>query len=174
MSHEAIPPSHSPEPVETDLIERANAADIMPLAEIMARLRDPVRGCPWDIEQDFATFLGPGTRTASWATLESPSDCAVPDRFTFRFDRRLTVGETPAGAVASIEGLDAVRDARAAGLKVEVRVPVYEQPTWRGYVPGNEQSGGKIVGSTFFIELSFLKGREKLRGHGPVHALISY
>lgn len=37
-----------------------------------------------------------------------------------------------------------------------------------------EQSGGKIVGSTFFIELSFLKGREKLRGHGPVHALISY
>ncbi|MEQ1831870.1 MAG: peptidase dimerization domain-containing protein [Candidatus Eisenbacteria bacterium] len=85
------------------------------------------------------TFLGPGTRTASWATLESPSDCAVPDRFTFRFDRRLTVGETPAGAVASIEQLDAVRDARAAGLKVEVRVPVYEQPTWRGYVPGNEQ-----------------------------------
>ncbi len=37
-----------------------------------------------------------------------------------------------------------------------------------------EQSGGKIVGSTFFIELSFLGGRDKLRGHGPVHALISY
>ena len=37
-----------------------------------------------------------------------------------------------------------------------------------------EQSGGKIVGSTFFIELSFLNGREKLRGHGPVHALITY
>lgn len=37
-----------------------------------------------------------------------------------------------------------------------------------------EQSGGKIVGSTFFIELSFLQGREKLRGHGPVHALITY
>jgi adenine phosphoribosyltransferase len=37
-----------------------------------------------------------------------------------------------------------------------------------------EQAGGKIVGSTFFIELSFLNGREKLRGHGPVHALISY
>lgn len=37
-----------------------------------------------------------------------------------------------------------------------------------------EQAGGQIVGSTFFIELSFLNGREKLRGHGPVHALISY
>ena len=40
-------------------------------------------------------FLGHGTRTASWAKLETPSDCAVPDRFIFRFDRRLTVGETP-------------------------------------------------------------------------------
>lgn len=84
-------------------------------------------------------FLGPGTRTASWAQLETPSDCAVPDRFTFRFDRRLTVGETPEQAVADIDRLDAVREARAAGLKVEVQVPTYDQPTWRGYVPGNPQ-----------------------------------
>ena len=26
------------------------------LIEIMARLRDPERGCPWDIEQTFATI----------------------------------------------------------------------------------------------------------------------
>ena len=84
-------------------------------------------------------FLGPGTRTASWATLDSPSDCAVPDRLTFRFDRRLTVGETPAGAVQDVDGMDAVRAARAAGLRVEVRIPRYEQPTWRGYVLGNSQ-----------------------------------
>ena len=31
-------------------------ADIMPLAEVMARLRDPDTGCPWDIEQDFASI----------------------------------------------------------------------------------------------------------------------
>jgi putative selenium metabolism hydrolase len=84
-------------------------------------------------------FLGRGTRTASWANLETPSDCAVPDRFTFRFDRRLTVGETPASAVAAIDALDSVKAARAAGLKVEVAVPTYDQPTWRGYVPGNPQ-----------------------------------
>ncbi len=84
-------------------------------------------------------FLGRGTRTASWANLETPSDCAVPDRFTFRFDRRLTVGETPAQAVKDVENLDAVKVARDAGLKVEVRVPTYDQPTWRGYVPGNPQ-----------------------------------
>lgn len=84
-------------------------------------------------------FLGPGTRTASWAQLETPSDCAVPERFVFRFDRRLTVGETPDRALADIDGLDAVREARAAGLQVSVSVPRYEQPTWRGAVPGNPQ-----------------------------------
>ncbi len=84
-------------------------------------------------------FLGAGTRTASWAQLDTPSDCAVPDRFTFRFDRRLTVNETPDSAVAAIEGLPAVARAREAGLSVEVAVPRYEQPTWRGYSPGNSQ-----------------------------------
>ncbi|MET0361860.1 MAG: nucleoside triphosphate pyrophosphohydrolase [Sphingobium sp.] len=31
-------------------------ADIMPLATVMARLRDPDTGCPWDIAQDFASI----------------------------------------------------------------------------------------------------------------------
>jgi acetylornithine deacetylase/succinyl-diaminopimelate desuccinylase-like protein len=84
-------------------------------------------------------FLGHGTRTASWAALETPSDCAVPERFTFRFDRRLTVGETPERALADVEALPAVGRARAAGLRVTIAVPTYEQPTWRGYVPGNPQ-----------------------------------
>lgn len=30
--------------------------DIARLIEIMAALRDPVRGCPWDLEQDFSTI----------------------------------------------------------------------------------------------------------------------
>jgi putative selenium metabolism hydrolase len=83
-------------------------------------------------------FLGAGTRTASWATLESPSDCAVPDRFTFRFDRRLTLNEDAEEARSRVEQLPAVAKARAAGLRVEVRIPRYDQPTWRGYVLGNE------------------------------------
>ena len=82
-------------------------------------------------------FLGHGTRTASFATLDTPSDCAVPERFTFRFDRRLTVGETPTQAVADVEALDAVAKAREDGLKVDVRIPNYTDPTWVGAVPGN-------------------------------------
>ncbi len=82
-------------------------------------------------------FLGHGTRTASWARLDTPSDCAVPERFVFRFDRRLTVGETPEAAVAAVEALDAVAKAREDGLAVDVGIPVYDNPTWRGYTPGN-------------------------------------
>ena len=84
-------------------------------------------------------FLGHGTRTASWAQLDTPSDCAVPDRFRFRFDRRLTVGEQPEQALADIDSLDAVRAARDAGLTVQVSVPTYKEPTWNGYVLGNDQ-----------------------------------
>lgn len=84
-------------------------------------------------------FLGHGTRTASWSHLDTPSDCAVPEKFTFRFDRRLTVGETPERAVADVEGLEAVKVARNAGLKVDVSVPTYNDPTWTGFVLGNPQ-----------------------------------
>jgi MazG family protein len=33
-----------------------NAAAIQAVLDVMARLRDPERGCPWDIEQNFATI----------------------------------------------------------------------------------------------------------------------
>jgi acetylornithine deacetylase/succinyl-diaminopimelate desuccinylase-like protein len=84
-------------------------------------------------------FLGHGTRTASAATLDTPSDCAVPERFQFRFDRRLTIGETAEQSVKDVEALDAVRAARSAGLQVEVTVPRYTQKTWRGYLADNPQ-----------------------------------
>jgi acetylornithine deacetylase/succinyl-diaminopimelate desuccinylase-like protein len=84
-------------------------------------------------------FLGHGTRTASWARLDTPSNCAVPERLTFRFDRRLTVGETPEQAVRDVEALDSVRVARAAGLQVDITVPRYRERTWRGCLADNPQ-----------------------------------
>jgi putative selenium metabolism hydrolase len=84
-------------------------------------------------------FLGAGTRTASWSKLDTPSDCAVPERFTFRFDRRLTVGEDPEDAIRTIEELAAVGVARAAGLTVVVQAPRYTNPTWKGTLPDNMQ-----------------------------------
>lgn len=84
-------------------------------------------------------FLGHGTRTASWAELKTPSDCAVPERLIVRFDRRLTQGESPAQALADIERLDSVGAARAAGLEVSVAAPRYREPTWSGYRADNPQ-----------------------------------
>ena len=85
------------------------------------------------------SFLGHGSRTASYAKLDTPSDCAVPERFIFRFDRRLTAGEEPDEALRHISELPSVARAREAGLGVEVRVPVYSAATWRGHVLGNPQ-----------------------------------
>jgi acetylornithine deacetylase/succinyl-diaminopimelate desuccinylase-like protein len=84
-------------------------------------------------------FLGGGTRTASWATLATPSDCAVPERFTFRFDRRLTAGEIPERALDDVRSLPSVEKAIAAGLRVDIRAPLYNDPTWRGYRLNNPQ-----------------------------------
>ncbi|HSP34406.1 MAG TPA: peptidase dimerization domain-containing protein [Thermoanaerobaculia bacterium] len=84
-------------------------------------------------------FLGGGTRTASWATLATPSDCAVPERFTFRFDRRLTAGEDPDRALQDIKSMSTVAKAIGDGLRVDVRAPSYDDPTWRGYRLHNPQ-----------------------------------
>jgi len=92
-------------------------------------------------EEGFArdAFLGPGTRTASWASLSTPSDCAVPERFTFRFDRRLTAGEDPDDALADVRNLPSVARAINDGLKVDVRAPLYTEATWKGYRLNNAQ-----------------------------------
>ncbi|HEX8902541.1 MAG TPA: nucleoside triphosphate pyrophosphohydrolase [Vitreimonas sp.] len=42
---------------ENDAAKAArNAASTQAMLDVMARLRDPQRGCPWDIEQNFATI----------------------------------------------------------------------------------------------------------------------
>jgi ATP diphosphatase len=41
---------------ESDRLTHDSNAGINRLLEIMARLRDPATGCPWDIEQSFATI----------------------------------------------------------------------------------------------------------------------
>lgn len=46
------------EKIEENVIEKhtRNAASTQAMLNVMARLRDPQRGCPWDIEQNFATI----------------------------------------------------------------------------------------------------------------------
>lgn len=84
-------------------------------------------------------FLGKGTRTASWCHLETPSDCAVPATFTFRFDRRMTAGEDSRQAIQEVESLPGIATARAAGCTVNIRIPFYDQPSWKGVKADNPQ-----------------------------------
>ncbi|KAJ5078259.1 peptidase m20 domain-containing protein [Anaeramoeba ignava] len=84
-------------------------------------------------------FLGRGTRTCSWAFLDTPSDCAVPERFVFRFDRRITIGETPKQTIDDLESFESVKKARDDGLTVNIRIPQYTETTWKGYKCNNEQ-----------------------------------
>jgi ATP diphosphatase len=55
MSHDTAPLKAPPSPPAAENGASAGSA-IERLAGIMAKLRDPETGCPWDVEQDFATI----------------------------------------------------------------------------------------------------------------------
>lgn len=48
------------------------------LADIMARLRDPNGGCPWDLEQDFST-IAPYTIEEAYEVLDAINRGSMPD-----------------------------------------------------------------------------------------------
>jgi putative selenium metabolism hydrolase len=81
--------------------------------------------------------LGKGTVTISEIRSTSPSLCAVADGCTIHLDRRLTIGETEATAVAEIEALPSVQAADATVTVLDYAVPSYTGLTYptRKYYP---------------------------------------
>jgi putative selenium metabolism hydrolase len=79
-------------------------------------------------------FLGRGSCTVTWIGSRGPSLCAVPDHAELHIDRRLTAGETKETAVREVESA-----LNTAGVEAEVRIPVYEAPTWTKLVYPMEQ-----------------------------------
>jgi len=81
--------------------------------------------------------LDKGTVTISEIRSTSPSLCAVADGCTIHLDRRLTIGETEATAVAEIEALESVKAANATVTVLEYAVPSYTGLTYptRKYYP---------------------------------------
>ena len=53
-------------------------SDIQRLLEIMARLRDPQNGCPWDVQQDFAT-IAPYTIEEAYEVADAIERRAMPE-----------------------------------------------------------------------------------------------
>ena len=67
----------SPVPCGTSL-GMTTPATLSRLADIMARLRDPVGGCPWDLAQDFAT-IAPYTIEEAYEVAEAIADGDMPE-----------------------------------------------------------------------------------------------
>ena len=91
-----------------------------PIVEALDRLHG-------NLETDHPT-LGPGSIAVTEIVSRSPSLTAIPDECQIHIDRRLTIGETPQGAIEEIGGLAPVKAAEA-----EVRLLDYNQPSWRGF-----------------------------------------
>ncbi|WP_299437167.1 nucleoside triphosphate pyrophosphohydrolase [uncultured Rhodospira sp.] len=60
------------------LDDTARAGDIARLLALMARLRDPDGGCPWDVEQTFAT-IAPHTLEEAYEVADAIERGAMPD-----------------------------------------------------------------------------------------------
>ncbi len=56
----------------------ADTPSLARLAAIMARLRDPLNGCPWDLSQDFAT-IAPYTIEEAYEVAEAIADGDMPE-----------------------------------------------------------------------------------------------
>ncbi len=79
-------------------------------------------------------FLGKGTITISYIDCKTPSLCAVPDQCYIHLDRRLTAGEDKELAVKQVE--DVIKD---AGIDAEVKVLMYDTPSYTGLVYETEK-----------------------------------
>lgn len=77
------------------------------------------------LKPDEEGFLGKGTVVVSKMEAHGPSQCAVPDQAMLYLDRRLTSGESMESALAQVR--TAIGDE-----EVEVTVPRYTKPSWKG------------------------------------------
>ncbi|HZZ44006.1 MAG TPA: YgeY family selenium metabolism-linked hydrolase [Tepidisphaeraceae bacterium] len=79
-------------------------------------------------------FLGKGTVVVSYVDCKTPSMCAVPGEAYIQLDRRLTIGETKASALAEVR--DAVK---RAGVEGKVELLNYEGKAYTGKVYETEK-----------------------------------
>ena len=90
-----------------------------PVVQALARLHGEL-----DVHHE---MLGPGSVAVTGISSRSPSLTAIPDECTIHVDRRLTIGENAADALAQILELPEVR---ASGA--QARILDYDLPSWRG------------------------------------------
>ena len=71
------------------------------------------------------SFLGKGSVAVTRISSESPSLCAIPDSAGIHLDRRLTWGESKESVLNELAGI-------LGDVPAEIRVPVYDRPSYKG------------------------------------------
>jgi len=108
-------------------------------------------------------FLGKGSATVTWIRSESPSRNAVPPICSFYVDRRLTLGETEAKALAEIQSI-VIRE----GVNAEIAVNEYEARSYTGYTwKVREYYPAWFIPQTHPLVQAGLRAAEKVLGFRP-------
>lgn len=83
-------------------------------------------------------FMGTGSRKVLFTKTEISHDPLTPSRFSFRFERRTTQGETWIQCIKEIENLKSVKRARTDNMQIRITIPRYSYQSWRGVLADND------------------------------------
>jgi putative selenium metabolism hydrolase len=108
-------------------------------------------------------YLGKGSAAVTWIRSESPSRNAVPPICSFYVDRRLTLGETEAKALAEIRSI-VIRE----GANAEITVNEYEARSYTGYTwKVREYFPAWFIPQTHPLVQAGLRAAERVLGFRP-------
>ncbi|MDH4136145.1 MAG: YgeY family selenium metabolism-linked hydrolase, partial [Anaerolineae bacterium] len=108
-------------------------------------------------------FLGQGSLSITQIESTAASRNAVPDRCTFYIDRRLTMGETEAKALAEIQSIIA-----REGVKAEVEVTEYRATSYTGYqYQGKEYYPAWVMAEDHPLVQAVAKAVKRTLGYKP-------
>jgi len=108
-------------------------------------------------------YLGKGSAAVTWIRSESPSRNAVPPICSFYVDRRLTLGETEAKALAEIRSI-VIRE----GANAEITVNEYEARSYTGYTwKVREYFPAWLIPQNHPLVQAVLRAAERVLGFRP-------
>ena len=138
----------------SDRLVQNPAAGIERLVEIMARLRDPETGCPWDVEQDFASIapytleeaheVADAIQRQAWGELKGElGDLLFQSVFHARMAEEAGLFGF-ADVVATISGKMIARHPHVFGNESRDKTPEQQTKDWEA-LKAREREGARVL-----------------------------
>ena len=138
----------------SDRLVRDETAGIERLVEIMARLRDPETGCPWDVEQDFASIapytleeaheVADAIQRQAWGELKGElGDLLFQSVFHARMAEEAGLFGF-ADVVAAISGKMLARHPHVFGDESRDKTPEQQTKDWEA-LKAREREGARVL-----------------------------